>query len=73
MSGFSVGKTVFQVEAGTYGILEDHNITNNEIKGVGLELAVRYGAFLEQLEFIGNFQYQGDRYTTPLAMKTEVL
>lgn len=69
MSGFSVGKTVFQAEAGMYGILEDHNITNNETKGVGLELALRYGAFLEQLEFIGNFQYQGDRYTTPLGVE----
>jgi len=69
MSGFSVGKTVFQAEAGVYGIMEDHNLTNNETKGVGLELALRYGAFLEQLEFIGNFQYQGDRYTTPLGVE----
>ena len=66
MSGFSVGKTVFQMEAGIYGIAEDHSILNTDSKGFGLDLALRYGAFLEQLEFIANFQYQADQYNTPL-------
>lgn len=70
MSAFAVGKTIFQTEAGVYGILEDHDIQNTETKGLGMEVAIRYGAFLEELEFIGNIQYQGDRYTTPLGVET---
>lgn len=66
MSGFSVGKTVFQAEAGIYGIAEDHSILNTDSKGFGLDLVLRYGAFLEQLEFIVNLQYQADQYNTPL-------
>ncbi len=69
MSAFSVGKTIIQAEAGVYGILEDHKLTNNETKGLGMEVALRYGAFLEQLEFIGNIQFQADRYTTPLGVE----
>ena len=66
MSGFSVGKTVFQMEAGIYGITEDHSLLETDSKGFGLDLALRYGAFLEQLEFIANIQYQADQYNTPL-------
>lgn len=66
MSGFSVGKTVFQAEAGIYAIAEDHDIVNYDAKGFGLDLALRYGAFLEQLEFIMNLQYQADQYNTAL-------
>lgn len=66
MSGFSVGKTVFQAEAGIYGISEDHDLLNTDSKGFGVDLALRYGAFLEQLEFIANFQYQADQYNTAL-------
>ena len=66
MSGFSVGKTVFQMEAGIYGITEDHSLLETDSKGFGFDLALRYGAFLEQLEFIANIQYQADQYNTPL-------
>lgn len=66
MSGFSVGKTVFQAEAGIYALAEDHDIQNYKTKGFGLDLALRYGAFLEQLEFIMNLQYQADQYETAL-------
>ncbi|NBL63999.1 transporter [Flavobacterium sp. NST-5] len=65
MSGFSVGKSVFQTEAGIYAIQEDHSLLNTETSGFGLEAAFRYGAFLEQLEFIANLRYQADQFTTP--------
>lgn len=66
MAAFSVGKTVFQAEGGLYGIKEKHDVLNYEAKGFGADLDLRYGALLEQLEFIANFQYQYDHYTAPL-------
>ncbi len=62
MGGFSVGKTVMQVETGIYGIKEKHDVLNNETKGLGLDMMIRYGAFLEQLEFIADMQYQFDQF-----------
>ncbi|OIQ18724.1 MAG: hypothetical protein BM557_07040 [Flavobacterium sp. MedPE-SWcel] len=61
MSAFAVGKTIAQVETGIYGIYEDHSVLNYKTKGVGLDLALRYGAILEELEFIANIQYQFDQ------------
>lgn len=66
MSAFSVGKTVFQTETGIYGIKESHDVLNYDANGFGVELTLRYGAFLEQLEFIVDLQYQFDKYTSPL-------
>lgn len=66
MSAFSVGKTVFQIESGLYGIKKSNQVLNYDAKGFGGELNLRYGAFLEQLEFIVELQYQFDRYTSPL-------
>lgn len=65
-AAFSVGKTVFQVETGLYGIRENHDLQRYESTGFGLDLHLRYGAFLEQLEFIAESQFQSDQYTTPL-------
>lgn len=62
MSAFAVGKTIAQVETGIYGIMEEHEILNYETRGVGLDVALRYGAFLEELEFIGEIQYQFDQF-----------
>ncbi|WP_051200261.1 transporter [Flavobacterium subsaxonicum] len=62
MSAFSVGETIFQMETGIYGIMEDHDVLNYEAKGVGLDLALRYGVFFEELEIVANFQYQFDQY-----------
>lgn len=62
MGGFSVGKTVMQVESGIYGIKEKHDVLNNKTKGLGVDLMLRYGAFLEQLEFIVDMQYQFDQF-----------
>ncbi len=65
-SAFSVGKTVFQVETGMYGIYEKHSLTDAKTSGFGLDLALRYGIFLEQLEFSLDVQYQNDKYSTPI-------
>lgn len=66
MSAFAVGETVFQIESGIYGIHEKHNVLNYKANGVGLDLVVRYGAFMEELEFIADMQYQFDQYTNAL-------
>lgn len=63
MSAFSVGQTVFQTEFGVYGVKEKHSLLNTETKGFGSELSFRYGAFLEQLEFIVDLDYRMDKVT----------
>jgi len=62
MSAFSVGKTVFQAELGVYGVNEKHDLLDYQAKGFGTDLSLRYGAFLEQLEFIIDLQYQNDNF-----------
>ena len=66
MSAFSVGKSVFQVETGIYGIQQKHDVLNYDATGYGLDLTVRWGLFLEKLELIADFQYQSDTYTPSL-------
>ena len=66
MAAFSVGKTVIQAEMGFYGSTEKHDILGYEAKGVGSDLNLRYGAFLEQLEFNLDLQYQNDTYKTDI-------
>ncbi len=61
VSAFAVGETIAQVETGVYGIMEDHSILNYETKGLGLDLSLRYGAFMEELEFVIDMQYQFDQ------------
>ncbi|SHG15494.1 Putative MetA-pathway of phenol degradation [Flavobacterium segetis] len=63
MSAFSVGKSVFQVETGVYGIHEQHDILNYENNGFGVDLMLRWGFLKEQLEFIASFQYQNQQQT----------
>lgn len=70
MSGFAVGKTVFQIESGLYGIWEDHDVLNYDAKGTGLDLQLRYGMFLEELEIVADLQYQYDWYTNALETYT---
>jgi hypothetical protein len=65
MAAFSVGKTVIQAELGAYFIDEKHSGLNYQATGFGSDLSVRYGAFLEQLEFIMELQYQYDNYKSP--------
>lgn len=66
-SAFSVGQTVFQAETGFYGITEDNAALNTNTDGFGAELALRYGAFFEQLEFNVDLKYQWDK-TSPGSM-----
>jgi hypothetical protein len=66
MSGFAVGKTVFQIESGVYGITEKHDVLDYKANGLGVDLQVRYGAIMEELEFIADIQYQFDQYTDAL-------
>ena len=66
MAAFSVGKNVFQLESGLYGIREDHNLARYNSNGFGVDMDVRYGFLFEQLELIGNFKYQYDKYYSPL-------
>jgi hypothetical protein len=66
MSAFAVGKTVAQIEAGTYGIIEEHDVLNYEAKGMGFDLTLRYGLILEELELIADMQYQFDQYSNAL-------
>jgi len=70
MTAYSVGKTVFQMEGGTYYIHEQHDLLNNETEGIGLNMDFRFGYFLEELEFILNTGFQYDQYTEPLVNET---
>ena len=65
-SAFAVGKTVFQIESGINGIYEKHDVLNYEAYGANLELGLRYGMFMEELEFMLNLQYQFDQYSDAL-------
>ena len=67
MSAFSVGKTVFQAEAGIYAVRENHSLLNYEAKGFGTDLSIRYGAFFEQFEMILDLQYQKDCYEADIS------
>jgi len=62
MTAFSVGKKVFQLESGLYYHQEDHRTLEYDATGFGLNLDVRFGYFLEQLEFIVNSQFRMDKY-----------
>lgn len=62
---FSIGKKVIQAETGIFYTKEKHRLLEYEAKGFGLDLALRYGALLEQLEFIAEMQYQTDTYSDP--------
>lgn len=65
MSAYAVGKSVIQAEFGVYGIKEKHDLLDYESSGFGTDLTIRYGAFLEQLEFIVDLQYQMENFDTP--------
>ncbi|MFC0777985.1 transporter [Flavobacterium sp. HJSW_4] len=65
MSAYAVGKSVIQAELGVYGIKEKHDLLDYDATGFGTDLTVRYGAFLEQLEFVLDLQYQTESFDTP--------
>lgn len=79
MSAFAVGKSVIQVESGIYGIKENHDILKYDANGFGVDLTLRWGLFMEKLEFVADFQYQHEvfnpaiKYPDKSAMKQTVL
>ncbi len=68
MSAFGVGKSVFQVESGIYGIKENHSILNYDANGFGIDMTLRWGLFMEKLELIADFQYQYEQVTSPMSI-----
>ncbi|MFE3866718.1 transporter [Flavobacterium sp. LS2P90] len=65
MSAFSVGKSVFQIETGIYGIKQNHSLLNYDANGFGIDATLRWGLFMEKLELIADLQYQNEKFTTP--------
>ena len=65
MSAYAVGKSVIQAELGIYGIKEKHDLLDYDASGFGTDFTLRYGAFLEQLEFVLDVQYQMENFDTP--------
>ncbi|WP_035648770.1 transporter [Flavobacterium sp. ASV13] len=65
MSAYAVGKSVIQGELGIYAIKEKHDLLDYDANGFGTDFTLRYGAFLEQLEFILDVQYQMENFDTP--------
>ena len=71
-SAFSVGTKVLQFEAGPSFIREERTpAPRNETSGFSVDFAVRYGFFLEQLEFITEGSYRSDTRTTFTGFTTE--
>ncbi|WP_348825289.1 transporter [Flavobacterium aestuarii] len=68
MSAFAVGKTVIQVETGVFGITEDHDLARYNANGFGIDMELRYGAFLENLEFIADIQYMNETFNYPMSI-----
>lgn len=66
MSAFAVGKTVVQLETGVFGIYESHDLSRYDAYGFGMDLELRYGAFLENLEFIADIQYVNETFDYPM-------
>ena len=64
MMAFAVGKKIIQTETGVTYVSEDHNTLNYQAKGFVGELAIRYGFLKEELEIIGEIQYQKDNLTS---------
>ncbi|MFD1015266.1 transporter [Winogradskyella rapida] len=62
-SAFSVGTGVLQFEAGAFTVKEEHALSNYEVSGFGLDFALRYGLFFEQLELAIDGVYQNDTKT----------
>jgi hypothetical protein len=65
-SAFAVGETVFQIETGINGTMEKHDVLNYEAYGANIDLGIRYGVFMEELELMVNLQYQFDQYSDAL-------
>lgn len=64
MMAYAVGKSVFQTENGFYYVNDKHKVLDYDASGYMAEMDIRWGLFMEQLEFIAEIQYQTDSYTT---------
>lgn len=64
ISAFSVGKNVLQFEGGMFVERQEHKKLNTEVKAFGLDFALRYGLFKEQLEISWEGAYQFDTFTS---------
>lgn len=62
MMAFAIGKNVIQAETGANYIKEKHETLNYDAKGFNADLALRWGLLKEELEFVGEIQYQKDTY-----------
>jgi hypothetical protein len=67
---FSVGKSIFQIEAGITGIREKHSLLFTETQGAYADLNLRYGLFFEQLEFNLQITHQTDQFTSILGTES---
>ncbi len=67
---FSVGKSIFQVEAGITGIREKHSLLYTETRGANVDLNLRWGLLFEQLEFNLQITHQTDQFTTILGTES---
>lgn len=71
-SAFSVGTDVVQFEVGPYLIKEERTpAASYEVSGLGVDFAVRYGLFLEELEINLEGTYQKDTQTFLSSVNTE--
>jgi hypothetical protein len=59
---FSVGKSIFQSEAGFSILKEKHELLDYEANGFGAEAVIRFGVFKEELEAILEINYQNDTF-----------
>lgn len=65
MMAFAVGKKIIQAETGLTRISENHDKLNYDANGFMAELVLRYGVWKEELEIIGEIQYQNDKFSSP--------
>lgn len=65
MMAYSIGKKVIQAEAGLMYKAENHDKLQYDANGFIGELQLRYGVWKEELEIVGDIQYQTDTYTSP--------
>lgn len=69
-SAFSVGRNVWQIETGVYGLHDKHDLLRYNANGMGVTADLRFGYWKEELEFISQLDYRIDVYQAPLVRNT---
>jgi len=69
-SAYSVGRNVWQIETGVFGLHDKHELRRYTANGFGGTAALRFGYLKEELEFIGQWEYRVDVYEAPLIRTT---